>query len=240
MPERRSTRYRSRSARNAAWPDGGSFLFRLCQFDGFEDNAAGIFCITPASDADPFFGLQVFVMGKEMLDLLHDDLRQVAAFANRAVIREGRIKRHAKQFFIAAMFVFKVQHRDRTTTHYTARHEWRARDDQSVEWITIGGQGMRNESVICGVAHRRVQDTIHEQRAGFLVKLIFDRLTANGHFDNHVQGFRRIVADSNFADVHVSTGPDYLVFGRKSRSIPRSVWSSTPSASSAVIFLRCG
>src|SRR5690554_8015234 len=73
MPERRSTRYRSRSARNAAWPDGGSFLFRLCQFDGFEDDAAGIFCITPASDADPFFGLQVFVMGKEMLDLLHDD-----------------------------------------------------------------------------------------------------------------------------------------------------------------------
>jgi hypothetical protein len=38
-----------------------------------------------------------------------------------------------------------------------------------------------------------VQDAIDEQRARFLVEFILHRLPANGHFDDDVEAFGRIV-----------------------------------------------
>src|SRR3546814_10757348 len=81
-------------------------------------------------DPHPLFGLQILVMGEEVLDLLEDDLGQVVLLTHLGVIREGRVDGHADQLLVAAMFVFEVEHRDRTRAHDAARYERRARDDQ--------------------------------------------------------------------------------------------------------------
>ena len=63
-------------------------------------------------------------------------------------------------------------------------------------------QGVGHEAVIRGIAHRRVQDTVNEQRARFLVEFILHRFAAGGHFDDHVEALGRIVAHGDFVDLH--------------------------------------
>ena len=63
---------------------------------------------------------------------------------------------------------------------------------------------MRHETVIARVAHRRVQETIHHQRAGGLVHLVLDRLAADRHFDDDVDVLGRIVADLDRVDAHAA------------------------------------
>ena len=141
-------------------------------------------------------------MGEEMLDLLHHDLGQITALTDLAIIREGGVDRHAKQLLIAAMLVFQIQHRDRARTHDATGHEGRACDHQCVQRIAIGRQRVGHEAVIGGIAHRRVQDAVHEQRAAVLVELIFHRLAAHRDFDDDVERFGRIVADGDLLDIH--------------------------------------
>ena len=58
--------------------------------------------------------------------------------------------------------------------------------DQHVDRVAVVGQRMRDEAVIAGIAHRRVQEAVDEQRAGILVHLVFDRLAADRHLDDDV------------------------------------------------------
>jgi hypothetical protein len=50
--------------------------------DRFDDDLAGIRCVTPFADPDPFLGLEVLIVGEEMLDLLEDDRRKVLPLAD--------------------------------------------------------------------------------------------------------------------------------------------------------------
>ena len=63
--------------------------------------------IAPLADPDPLVGLEILVVGEEMLDLLEDDRRQVLPLADIRIIREGRVDRHADQLLVAAMFVLE-------------------------------------------------------------------------------------------------------------------------------------
>src|SRR3546814_8824599 len=86
-------------------------------------------------DPHPLFGLQILVMGEEVLDLLEDDLGQVVLLTHLGVIREGRVDGHADQLLVAAMFVFEVEHRDRTRAH-DARSEEHTSELQSLMRIS--------------------------------------------------------------------------------------------------------
>ena len=141
-------------------------------------------------------------MGKEMLDLLEDDAGQILGFADIGIIRERRVHRYTDQLFIAAMLVFQIEHADRATADHATGDEGAARDDQRIQRVPIGRQCVRDEPIIGRIAHRRVQNTVHEQRTARLVEFIFHRFAAGGHFDDDVETFGRIVADTDFADIH--------------------------------------
>ena len=146
-------------------------------------------------DPHPLFGLEVLVVGEEMLDLLKHDRRQVLPFADVGIIRKGRVDRHADQLLVAAMLVLQVEDADRPRADDAAGNERRARDHQRVERVAVGRQRVRDEAVVRRIAHRRVQDAVDEQRARLLVELVLHRLAADRHFDDDVDAVRRIVAD---------------------------------------------
>ena len=114
-----------------------------------------------------------------MLDLLGHDRRQIVEIVDLAVIRKGRIDRHGDQFLVAALVVVHQQHADRAHADHRAGNDRRAGDDERVERIAILAQSVRYEAVIGRIAHRRVQDAVDEDRARFLVELIFHRLAAD-------------------------------------------------------------
>src|SRR5438067_7912971 len=92
-------------------------------FDCVGEYALRFVGIAPAPDAHPFLGLQVFVVGEEMLDLLHHDAGQILAPGDARIIREGGIDRNGDQFLVAAVLVLKEQHADRPDSNNTARNE---------------------------------------------------------------------------------------------------------------------
>jgi len=57
----------------------------LCAFDGLNDEFLRLFGSIPSTDANPFPGLQVFVVLKEVLDLLHGDIGQVGMVHNMVI-----------------------------------------------------------------------------------------------------------------------------------------------------------
>src|SRR5436305_15141078 len=92
-------------------------------FDRVDQHALRFLGVAPAPDAHPFLGLQVFIVGEEMLDLLHHDVGQILAPGDARIIRESGIDRNGDQFLVAAVLVFQVQDRDRPDSNYTARNE---------------------------------------------------------------------------------------------------------------------
>jgi hypothetical protein len=62
---------------------------------------------------------------------------------------------------------------------------------------------MRHEAVVGGVAHRRVQDAVDEQRARRLVELVLHRLAAGRDLDDDVQVFGRVLAGRDQVDTHL-------------------------------------
>ncbi len=61
---------------------------------------------------------------------------------------------------------------------------------------------MRHEAVIARIGHRRIEEAVHDEGAGVLVHLVLDRV-AQSHLDNHVDVFRRILADLDCIDTHI-------------------------------------
>ena len=98
--------------------------------------------------------------------------------------------------------VVVAEHADRARADHAAGDEGRAGDNQRVERIAVGREGVRHEAVVGRIAHRRVQDAIDEQGAAGLVELVLNRLSAERDFDDDVQAFRRIVADRDVFDAH--------------------------------------
>ena len=145
----------------------------------------------PAQDLHPFAGLEILVVLEEVLDLLQRDVGQVGVRLHLVVALRQLRRRHRDDLLVAAGFVFHEQHADRAHAHDGAGDDGAGVDDQHVAGIAVIGQRVRDEAVVPGVAHRRVEEAVDHQRAGFLVHLVFDRLAANGDFDDDVDVVRR-------------------------------------------------
>ncbi|MNL86989.1 hypothetical protein D3C87_2159380 [compost metagenome] len=50
--------------------------------------------------------------------------------------------------------------------------------------------------------HRRVEETVDDERASFLVHLILDGMAANGNLNDHVDIFWWILSDGNRVNAH--------------------------------------
>ena len=74
--------------------------------------------------------------------------------------------------------------------------------DQHVHRVAVVGQGVRDEAVVAGIAHRRVQEAVDVDRARVLVELVLDRLAVQRNFDDDVDVPRRIAADGHLAQIH--------------------------------------
>src|SRR4051794_30999038 len=109
-------------ARNLAESSGRGDIF-LGPFDRLDDDPARIGGVAPFTDADPFLGLKVLIMGEEMLDLLEHDRGQILPFADVGIIRKGRIDRNANQLLVASVLVFEVENADGTSANNAARNE---------------------------------------------------------------------------------------------------------------------
>src|SRR4051812_4269616 len=106
--------------------------------DRFLDHPVRVLPAAPAADADPFFRLEVLIMGEEMLDLLAHDRRQIVGFLDLLIIREGGVDRHREDLLVAAGFILEPQHGDRPDPHHAARDERRPRHHQAIERVAVG------------------------------------------------------------------------------------------------------
>src|SRR3546814_9564655 len=61
---------------------------------------------------------------------------------------------------------------------------------------------MQDKTIIGRIAHGRMQDAVDEQRARFLVELIFDGLAAHRHLNDDIQAVGWIVSDRDQFDIH--------------------------------------
>jgi hypothetical protein len=63
---------------------------------------------------------------------------------------------------------------------------------------------MRDEAVIARVAHRRIKEAVHDQDAGSLIELIFNRLATDRHFDDDIHLVGRVGSHGNRIELHES------------------------------------
>jgi hypothetical protein len=73
-----------------------------------------------------------------------------------------------------------------------------------------------NEPVIAGIAHGGIKKPVDDKRAGFLVQLVFDRLTTDRHFDDDVDLTRRIDPDRDGVNAHGLAPQGFGVEGLRS------------------------
>jgi len=61
---------------------------------------------------------------------------------------------------------------------------------------------VRDEAVVTGVTHRRVEEAVDHQRAGLLVHLVFDRFATHGDFNDDVDVLRDVFSDRDRINTH--------------------------------------
>ena len=122
------------------------------------------------------------------------------------------------------MLILEVEHADGARFHHAACDKGAACDHEGIQRVAIGRQCVRHKTVIGWIAHRRMQDAVHEQSAAFLIKFILHRFAASGHFDDDIQIVRRIFAGGDFVDLHVKC----LVASIQSRLPPSLAPGSGP------------
>ena len=67
-----------------------------------------------------------------------------------------------------------------------------------IDRIAVQRQGVRNEAVVAGITHGRIEEPVHEHRPRRLVDFVFDRLAAQRNLDHHVDVLRRVLAGGDF------------------------------------------
>ena len=142
-----------------------------------------------------------------MRDAFDEDFRQVGVVERVLVIGVELFNRHGNDFFVHACFVLHQQNADGATAHDGARHHGNAADDENVNGVAIVRQCVRDEAVVGGILHGRVDETINEQCARGLVHFIFHRMPAVGHFDDDIDVMGRIDADRDSFDTHLTVDP---------------------------------
>ena len=108
-------------------------------------------------------------MLEKMLDPLHGETGQVGVIADLIVAARQLRHRNRDDFFVDTRFVLHAENADRSHRHDGPGDNPALVCDENIDRIAIAGQRVRNEPVIAGIAHRRVEKPIDDQRAGFLV-----------------------------------------------------------------------
>src|SRR4029453_2504607 len=88
----------------------------------------------------------------------------------------------------------------------------------------VSRQRMRNETVVAGIEHRRVQEAVDEHGAGRLVHLVLHRFATLRHLNDGIDVPRRVDAGWDLGDVHAS------LRGAKGRYHPSSRDTQTTSS----------
>src|SRR5471030_443241 len=77
----------------------------------------------------------------------------------------GLAQGNADHLVVWALFVLHVKDADRTHADPTAWERRLTDEDECVEWVAILGEGVLDEAVVGGIAHRREEPAIKHDRA---------------------------------------------------------------------------
>ena len=176
----------------------------LGALDRLGDEPARFARVADVVDLRPLAGLEILVVPEEVLDLLHRDLRQIGVVRHLVVAHRRLAARHGDDFFVAAALVLHDEHAHRPAVDDGAGHDGARVADEHVDRIAVERQRVRDEPVVPGVAHRRVEKAIDDQRARSLVHLVFDGLAAHRNLDDDVDVEGRVQSDRNRVEPHHS------------------------------------
>ena len=116
--------------------------------------------------------------------------------------REDFIHWHGEHFGVATGFIDHLEHTNRAASHNHTRDQRKRRDDQHVNRIAIVGDGVGHITVVTRVMHGRAHKAIHENRAGFFVDFVFDRISVHRDFDNDIEIVRQVAPTRYFIEAH--------------------------------------
>ena len=146
-------------------------------------------------------------MQKEVFDLLPGNVRQVGIVLDLGIALRELGRGNRDDLLVAAAIVFHAQDADRLHVDDRAGDDRAGIGDEHVDGVAIIRERVRHEAVIPGVAHGGIEEAVDDQRAGFLVHLVLDRLAADRHLDDDVDVVRGVLADRKGVDAHGET-PD--------------------------------
>ena len=141
-------------------------------------------------------------MLEEVLDLLEGDVGEIGVIAHALVAPRQLDGRDCDHLLVAAAVILHDENADRPAVDHRTRHDRARIAHEHVDRIAVGGERVRNEAVVTGVAHGRVEKAIDEQRARSLVHLVLDRLAADRHFDDDVDVLWRVFACRHGIEAH--------------------------------------
>ncbi|MNT03641.1 hypothetical protein D3C72_1381880 [compost metagenome] len=189
------------------------------------DQLGGFAGVAPTVDRDRLALLQILVAGEEVLDLLDQDGGQLTVAGNLGVVGVQLVDRHGQDLLVAAGFVDHLQHADGARADDAARHHRGRVQHDDVAGVAVVRQGVRHEAVVARIVHGGVQEAVDEQGAGFLVHLVLHRQAALRDLDDDVDVPRRIRADRNGFDVHVT-----LLLQVRTGSLGRVISFASPNS----------
>ncbi|CVI57029.1 hypothetical protein AGR7A_Cc290790 [Agrobacterium deltaense NCPPB 1641] len=141
-------------------------------------------------------------MLEEVLDLLQRDFRQVGVVVDLVVTARQLRNRHGEDLLVLAAVIFHDHHADGADIDDAAWNQRTGVADENVDRVAIVGQGVRHETIVTRIGHRRVEEAIDDQRTGILVHLVLDRVSTDRHFNDDIHIIRRILAYGNCIDTH--------------------------------------
>src|ERR1700738_3748037 len=147
--------------------------------DRFADHASGHFTFLP-SDNLHAPSLEILVDMEEMLHFPQIMLRKIGNVEILVVIRI--VAGDGDDLVVRLPAIEHLEHSQRPAIDLTTRKRRLIDADENVERIAVLVQGARNESVVAGIVHGRVQNPIEPDEPGLLVQLVLVA-AATGYFD---------------------------------------------------------
>ena len=141
-------------------------------------------------------------MLEEVLDLLQCNFRQIRRISYVVVAFCQRMAGDGNDLLVLARVVLHDQDTDRSHVDDTARHQRPRVAHEHIDRVAVLGKRVGNETVVAGIRHRRIQESIDNERARFLVEFVLDRIAADGNLDNDIDVVGRIIPYTYGIDAH--------------------------------------
>src|SRR5690606_11928186 len=156
----------------------------------------------PATHLHPFAGLEVLVVLEEVLDRQQALGREVGRLAPVLVDGQDPVEGHGEQLGVSARLVLHLQHAERAARHDRTDSHRERRDHENVDGIAVFGDGVGYVAVVAGILHRRDHEAIDEQRPGFLVHFVLDRVRRHRELDDDVELVRYLRSGADTVEIH--------------------------------------